>query len=90
MVPEGLGRPRAAPKDGPAAPLINALLVNGKGAADALWRERGYDSMRPDEIKERLGYALDREDATGYVVTSALNKPLLSPDEAKRRSASAW
>ena len=25
-----------------------ALLVNGKGAADALWRERGYDSMRPD------------------------------------------
>eukprot|EP00966_Prymnesium_polylepis_P180339 4176035-Prymnesium_polylepis.1 len=39
--------------------------------------------MRPDEIKERLGYALDREDATGYVVTSALNKPLLSPAEAK-------
>lgn len=83
MVPEGLGRPRAATKDGPAAPLINALLVNGKGAADALWRERGYDSLRPDEIKERLGYALDREDATGYVVTSALNKPSLSPDEAK-------
>ena len=68
---------------GPAAPRINALLVNWKGAADALWKERGYDSMRPHEIKERLGYALDCEDATGYVVTSALHMPLLSPDEAK-------
>lgn len=65
MFPEGLGRPKAVGRDGAAAPQLNALLVNTKEAIDELWAARGYDSMRPEQIKERLGYALDREEALG-------------------------
>ena len=83
MFPEGLGHARAVRKDGAAAPRLNALLVNGKGAIDDLWTARGYVSLRPEQIKQRLGYALDREEALGYVVTSALNMPLLASYEAR-------
>lgn len=83
MFPEGLGRPRAAPKVGAPAPLINALVVNTKSAIDELWRVRGYVPLSPDEIKARLGYRLDREEAKGYVLTNALHLPLLAPIEAR-------
>ena len=43
----------------------------------------GYDEMQPDEIRDRLGYRLDREEATGCVVTSARNLPLLVGLEAR-------
>lgn len=48
-----------------------------------LWKQRGYDKMRAPERKARLGYALDREEALGYVVASALHKRLLTPYEAR-------
>jgi hypothetical protein len=83
MFAEGLGRPRAAPKVGAPAPLINALVVNSKRAIDELWKQRGYLEMTPDEIQERLGYRLDREEGKGWVLTGAMHKPLLSPREAR-------
>ena len=54
MFPEGHGRPRAVARDGAAAPLINELLVNTKVAIDELWRARGYDKLRPEQIEQRL------------------------------------
>eukprot|EP00966_Prymnesium_polylepis_P009428 217401-Prymnesium_polylepis.1 len=83
MFPEGQERVQAARKVGGAAPLVNALIVNTKDAIDELWNVRGYVSMKGAQIKQRLGYALDREEALGYVVTSALALPLLSPLEAR-------
>ena len=83
MFPEGHGRPRVAPKVGAPAPFINALVVNTKGAIDALWKQRGYIDMTPDEVQARLGYRLDREESKGYALTSALQRPLLSPREAR-------
>ena len=81
--PEGTGRRGAAPRDGGPAPLIKELFVNGKEAVDDMWKERGYDKMQPDEIRDRLGYRLDREEATGCAVTSARNLPLLIGLEAR-------
>ena len=49
--------------------------MNSKGTVDDMWEERGYDKKQPDEIHDRLGYRLDGEEATGYVVTSACNLP---------------
>ena len=83
IYPEGTGRRGAAPKDGGPTPLIKGLFVNGKEAVDDMWEERGYDKMAPDEIRDRLGYRLDREEATGCVVTSARNLPLLIGLEAR-------
>ena len=42
MFPEGHGAPRAARIVGAAAPFVNALVVNAKGASDELWKRRGY------------------------------------------------
>jgi hypothetical protein len=83
MFPEGLGRPKAAPRVGKHAPFINALLVNSKSAVDKFWKQRGYVTMKAAAIKARLGYALDREEAKGYILTAALGRPLLSPEEAR-------
>ena len=83
MFPEGHGKPRAARVVGAAAPFINALVLNSKGASDELWKRRGYDPKTPDVTKARLGYRLDREEVTGWVLTRALNLPLLSPLEAR-------
>ena len=82
MFQEGQRGPRAIPKDGAAAPKTNELLENAKAAVDELWKQRGYDPKKPEETKQRLGYALDREEAVAYVVTSALQLPLLSSPEA--------
>ena len=83
MLPEGHGRPKAVPRGHPRAPLINALLVNVKEAIDELWKQRNYSSMKKDEIKARLGYRLDREEAVGYVLTGSIGKPMVSPKEAR-------
>jgi hypothetical protein len=83
MFPEGVGKPKAGPKAGKATELTNELIVNAKEAVDALWKERGYKKMSPAQRKAKLGYALDREEALGYVVVSALHKPLPSPEEAR-------
>ena len=84
MFPEGPGRVRAVPRVGAPAPLINALIVNTKGAIDELWKQRGYDSLKPDEIKSRLGYRLDREEAKGYVLITC--SPARSTSPFYRRS----
>ena len=83
MFPEGGGKPKAVAKAGAAARLTNGLVVNAKDAIDELWKARGYMKIKPVQRKEKLGYQLDREEALGYVVTSALHKPLLSPLEAR-------
>jgi hypothetical protein len=83
MFPEGKGAPRAMAKDGAAARKTNELLDNAKKAVDDLWKQRGYDPKKPELTKARLGYALDREEAVGYVVTGAMHLPRLSPDEAR-------
>lgn len=70
---------------GPGCPAekSNELLVNAKEAVDELWRQRGLDPKKPELTKARLGYALDKEEAVGYVVTGAMHLPRLSPDEAR-------
>ena len=83
MFPEGQGAPRAMTKDGAAAEKSNELLVNAKEAVDEFWKQRGYDPKKPELTKARLGYALDKEETVGYVVTGAMNLPRLSPDEAR-------
>ena len=83
MFPEGAGAPRAMAKDGTAAKKTNELLVNAREAIDELWKQRGYDPKKPEETKAKLGYALDREEAVGYVVTGAMHLPRLSPEEAR-------
>ena len=82
MLPEGHGRPRAFVKEGPAAPLTNGLLENGTLAIEKLWKQRGYDPKKPDEIKARLGYRLDTYEAAAYLVTGAIYKPRISQPEA--------
>jgi hypothetical protein len=81
--PEGNGAPRAAPKTGAPAELTNDLVVNARDAILELWNVRGYVKMKAPERKAKLGYALDREEALGYVVASALHKPLLTAFEAR-------
>ena len=88
MFEEALGHVRAVPKHGLPAPLINELYVNAAAAIKTLWDERGYDPKFPEQIKARLGYALDRIEAVAYIVTASLHLPLLSSEEA-RRSACA-
>ena len=89
MLPEGCGRPKAAPKDHLRAPFINALLVNVKQAIGELWNLRGYSAKVKAQTKAKLGYALDQEEAIGYLLTGAVGKPLLSAVEARAISASA-
>jgi hypothetical protein len=83
MFLEGQGAPKAMPKDSNATEMTNELLVNSKEAIEELWKQRGYDSKKPDATKARLGYALDKEEAVGYLVTGALHLPRLAPDEAR-------
>ena len=45
MFPEGQQRVQAVRKDGAAAPLVNALIVNAKDAIDELWKNAETSSM---------------------------------------------
>jgi len=82
MFPEGTGRPRAFAKGDAAAAKTNELLENGMTAIEQLFKERGYDPKKPEEVKVKLGYALDRYEAAAYLVTGAMHLPLLSQPEA--------
>ena len=82
MFPEGLGAPRAFAKEGAAADKTNELLENATIVIDHLFKRRGYDPKKPEEVKAKLGYALDRYEAAAYVVTGAMHLPLLSQPEA--------
>jgi len=83
MFPEGHGAPRAFTRDGTAAKKTNELLENASAAIDKLFEQRGYDPKKPEQLKASLGYALDRYEATAYLVTGALHLLLLSPQEAR-------
>jgi hypothetical protein len=82
MFPEGIGAPRAFAKDGEPAAKTNQLLENGTLAIEMLFKQRGYDPKKPAEVKAKLGFALDRYEATAYLVTGALHLPRLSQPEA--------
>ena len=83
MFPEGHGGPKAFTRDGTAAKKTNELLENASDAIDKLFEQRGYDPKKPEQLKARLGYALDRYEATAYLTTGALHLPLLSLPEAR-------
>lgn len=83
MFPEGVGARRAFTRDGTAAAMTNGLLEDAKIAADNFFDARGYHPKRPEEVKAKLGYALDRAETAAYLVTGAMHKPLLSPPEAR-------
>ena len=82
MFLEDLGAPRAFAKDGATAEKTNELLENATAAIDLLFKQRGYDPKKPDVVKAKLGYALDRYEAAAYLVTGAMHLPLLSQPEA--------
>jgi hypothetical protein len=83
MFPEGHGGPKAFACDGTAAKKTNELLENATAAIDKLFDQRGYDPKKPEQLKAKLGYPLDRYEATAYLVTGALHLPLISPPEAR-------
>ena len=83
MFPEGHSGPKAFAQDGTAAKKTNELLENASAGIDKLFEQRGYDPKKPEQLKAKLGYALDRYEATAYLVTGALHLPLLSPPEAR-------
>ena len=83
MFPEGQGAPRPFAKDGAAADKTNELLENATGAVELLFKRRGYDPKKPEQVKaNQLGYALDRYEAAAYLATGAMHLPLLSQPEA--------
>ena len=85
MFPEGQGARSAFVRDGAATEKTNELLENASFAIEKLWEQRGYayDPKKPDVIKAKLGYELDRYEATAYLLTGAMHLPLISPPEAK-------
>ena len=83
MFPEGHGGPKAFARDETAATKTNELLENATVAVDELFSQRGYDPKKPEHVKANLGYALDRYEASAYLITGALHLPLLSAPEAR-------
>lgn len=82
MFPEGQGGRRRFAKDGAAAEMTNELLDNATSAIFELFKQRGYNPKKPEEVKAKLGYALDRYEGAAYLVTGAMHLPLLSQPEA--------
>ena len=83
MFPEGKGAPKAFAKDGVAAGMTNELLENGTIAIKQLWKQRSYGPpTKPEEIKAKLGYPLDKYEAAACLVTGAHHLPRLSQAEA--------
>ena len=82
MFPEGTGTPRAFAREGTAAKKTNELLENATAAIEKLFKQRRYDPKKPEAVKAKLGYALDRYEAAAYLVTGAMHLPLLSQPEA--------
>ena len=65
-------------KDGAAAEKTNLLLENAVAAIEKLWKLRGYDPKKTEDIKAELGYALDKYEANAYLVTGAMHLALIS------------
>jgi len=79
MFPEGVGEPKLTVKVDKVAELVNGLYIDAKAAVVAFWKARGYDPKKPEITKEKLGYALDQEDALGGLVVRAMDmKPLFT------------
>ena len=53
MFPEGQGAPRAFAKEGTPAEKTNELLENATIAIDQLFKRRGYDPKKPEEVGRR-------------------------------------
>ena len=47
------------------AKCTNGLLVDSKTAVQSFWKARGYEPKKPEITKQKLGYALDQEEALG-------------------------
>ena len=83
MFPEGVGARRAFVGNERAAEMTNELLENAWTAIKELWKQRNYDPpTKPEEIAERLGYPLDKYEATAWLALGAMRLPLLSQPEA--------
>ena len=82
MFPEGVGARRAFAKEGAPAEKTNELLENASLASKKFFKQRGYDPRKPEEVKAKLGYALDTYETAAYLVTGAMHLPLLSQPEA--------
>ena len=91
MFPEGQGARSAFVRDGAATEKTNELLENASFAIEKLWEQRGYayDPKKPDVIKAKLGYELDRYEAMieGQLpssepekTTSLLGAQVISPE----------
>ena len=79
MFPEGEGAPQLTVKVDTVAQMVNGLLVDAKAAVLAFWKARGYNPKTPELTKQKLGYALDQEDALGGLVVRAMGmKPLFT------------
>ena len=79
MFAEGEGEPKLTAKVDTVAKMVNGLLVDAKKAVVEFWKARGYDPKKPEITREKLGYALDQEDALGGVVVRAMGlKPLFT------------
>ena len=90
MFPEGQGAPRAFAKEGTPAGKTNELLENATIAIDQLFKRRGYDPKKPEEVQAKLGYALDRYEAAAYIVTGAMHLPLLKGSITEEVPEAAW
>lgn len=76
-VPGGrAGAKRAFIKEGAAAEKTNELLENALNASKEFFKQRGYDPKKPEEVKAKLGYALDTYEVAAYLVTGAMHLPL--------------
>jgi hypothetical protein len=72
MFPEGEGAARLMAQFDKTVHKTNGLLVDAKAAVQSFWKARGYDPKKPDITKQKLGYALDQEEALGCVVVRAM------------------
>ena len=72
MFPEGEGEAKLAASVDKIAKKTNGLLIDAKAAVQSFWKARGYDPKKQEITKQKLGYALDQEEALGFVVVRAM------------------
>ena len=83
MFPEGVGAAVLTVEVDKVAKQINGLLVDAKAAVKSFWTARGYDPKRPEITKQKLGYALDQEEALGALVVRAMGMAPLFDNYAR-------
>ena len=74
MFPEGVGAAQLMAEFDKKADKTNGLLVDAKAAVVSFWKARGYDPKKPEITKQKLGYALDQEEALGCLVVRAMGR----------------